>query len=387
LSATLSASPLTSVGLFAGIGGIELGLASSGFQAQLLCEIEPTAKAVLSKRFPEAELVDDVSDLKSIPRVDLLAAGFPCQDLSQAGLTAGIKGKRSGLVNEVFRLVENERAAPTWLLLENVSFMLRLHRGRAMRHLTDELDELGFMWAYRVLDSRAFGLPQRRQRMYLLASRTQDPRPVLFAEDRGQPDDPESAEVACGFCWTEGRGGLGWAADAVPTLKGGSTIGIASPPGIWTMEDEIVTPEIRDAERLQGFASNWTLPASEVDRRNGARWKLVGNAVSVPAARWLGSRIVSPRPYTQGEDEILQSGDSWPIAAWGAEGKAHSVPLSMWPRRARRQHLQDFLRFPTTPLSERATRGFLSRAEEGSLNFQPGFLKAIRRHLKGVASR
>lgn len=380
---SMSASGLTSIGLFAGIGGIERGLASSGFETRLLCEIEPTASAVLARRFQNASLVADVSKLDRIPRVDVLAAGFPCQDLSQAGLTAGIKGERSGLVNEVFRLVEKRQSAPTWLLLENVSFMLQLDRGRAMHHLTEALDDLGFMWAYRVIDSRAFGLPQRRQRMYLLASRTEDPRPVLFADEAGAPVELKREDGrACGFYWTEGKGGLGWAVDAVPTLKGGSTIGIASPPAIWMPDGAIITPEIRDAERLQGFPANWTLPATAINPRKGTRWKLVGNAVSVPAARWVGRNIVSPKRYVQGEDEIIQPGERWPTAAWGARAKAYSVPLSMWPRRVRREPLAEFLRYPTTPLSARAARGFLKRADAGSLKFVPGFLEDVRRHLR-----
>lgn len=104
----------------------------------------------------------------------MVSAGFPCQDLSQAGRTVGIDGSRSGLVDHAFRLVRRTQG-PRWLLLENIPFMLKLDRGRAMRHLTAELEDMGYRWAYRVVDTRAFGLPQRRQRVILLASRTEDP--------------------------------------------------------------------------------------------------------------------------------------------------------------------------------------------------------------------
>ena len=102
-----------------------------------------------------------------------------------------------------------------------------------MRYLADELEARGYCWAYRLVDTRAFGLPQRRQRVILIASKTEDPRTVLFADD-AEPFDPGfSPNRWCGFYWTEGSRGLGWAVDAVPTLKGGSTIGIPSPPAIW----------------------------------------------------------------------------------------------------------------------------------------------------------
>ena len=171
------------VGLFAGIGGLELGLAEHGWRSELLCEIDPGAQAVLAARFRGVALHADVTTLRALPPgTELVAAGFPCQDLSQAGRTAGIRGARSGLVDEVFRLVKRKRG-PRWLLIENVPFMLQLGQGAAMRHITDALAALGYTWAYRLVDARAFGLPQRRQRVLMLASRTEDPRTVLFGED------------------------------------------------------------------------------------------------------------------------------------------------------------------------------------------------------------
>lgn len=252
---------MTVAGLFAGIGGIELGMHQAGHDPVLLCESDRGARRVLERRFPGVPLHGDVRTLKALPPVDLLAAGFPCQDLSQAGRTAGIRGTHSGLVEHVFRLLGARRDGPRWLLIENVSFMLQLDRGRAMRYLVDELEERGFAWAYRVVDTRAFGLPQRRQRVILLASRSEDPRQVLLADDAGEEERPFVPDLWCGFYWTEGTRGLGWAVDAVPTLKGGSTIGIPSPPAIWDpREGTITTPEIRDAERLQGIRCRLDAP-------------------------------------------------------------------------------------------------------------------------------
>src|SRR4051794_1046877 len=125
------ASALTAAGLFAGIGGIETGFHASGIGTELLCEIDSNAQAVLTKRFPDAVLEADIRKLKSLPKVDVVAAGFPCQDLSQAGRTAGISGRQSRLVDDVFRLVSKPRRGPRWLVLENVPFMLQLERGRA----------------------------------------------------------------------------------------------------------------------------------------------------------------------------------------------------------------------------------------------------------------
>lgn len=187
-------------------------------------------------RRPGTTLVRDIKTLaddpKAIPNeVSLVTAGFPCTNLSQAGLTAGIDGNNSGLVRQVFRIL---RARPIpWVIVENVPFMLQLARGKAMDFIVREFEKLGYRWAYRVLDSRSFGVPQRRRRVYLVASLDGDPRDVILSGDAGEPSEPPKESwrgAACGLYWTEGVRGLGWAYDAVPTLKGGSTVGIPSAP-------------------------------------------------------------------------------------------------------------------------------------------------------------
>ena len=368
-------------GLFAGIGGIERGLHRAQHKTVLLCENEPAAKAVLETRFSGIRLHDDVRRLRSLPRdVSLIAAGFPCQDLSQAGMTSGIEGEQSGLVGEVLRLVKKH--STPWVLLENVPFMLQLAQGEAMHVITTAFEKNGYRWAYRVVDSRAFGRPQRRRRVYFLASRVGDPRTVLFADDAGEP--PESDEswrnTACGFYWTEGTRGLGWAIDATPTLKGGSGLGIPSPPAIVMPDGRIVTPHICDAERLQGFPKNWTLPAERV-AKPGMRWKLVGNAVGVDAAVWIGRRLARPRIPIDYETTPLTDHRHWPAAAWNVGRGRERVAASEWPQRLPYHSLEAFLRLPPKPLSLKAASGFLQRAEQSRLRFQEGFLDALRAHI------
>jgi DNA (cytosine-5)-methyltransferase 1 len=376
---------LTVAGLFAGIGGIELGLHRAGHTTAMLCEIDAGAQRVLQEHFPGVDIASDVREIDALPDVDLVAAGFPCQDLSQAGRTAGIGGRNSGLVDEVFRLVEGASSPPRWLLLENVPFMLQLDRGGAMRYLARRLSDLGFSWAYRVVDTRSFGLPQRRQRVLLLASKDADPREILFHGDAGERDFDADGR-ACGFYWTEGVRGLGWAVDAIPTLKGGSTIGIPSAPAIRMPDGRIVTPDLRDAERLQGFDADWTAtaPSDNARRSQGHRWKLVGNAVSVPVAAWVGERLLDPRPYDGADDPELAPGSPWPKAAWGSGGKVYASPTSPWPTHRPYQHLDEFLDFEPTPLSVKATRGVLTRTERSSLRFPEGFLDDVAAHLDAV---
>jgi DNA (cytosine-5)-methyltransferase 1 len=370
------------VGLFAGIGGFELGLQQAGFHASLLCDVLPASRAVLQARFPLVAYHDDVTTLKAVPQgTEVLCAGFPCQDLSQAGRTAGLSGNRSGLIGEVFRLLRRQRV-PT-VVVENVPFMLQLNGGSAMRAIIDEFEQLGYRWAYRVVDSFGFGLPQRRERVFLVASTSIDPAGVLFADNK-PVERPKTAigRVAHGFYWTEGLGGLGWAVDAVPTLKNGSTIGIPSPPAILMPDGRVIKPGIRDVERMQGFDADWTRPAENVGR-SSARWALVGSAVSVPVARWIGERLKNPGASRIDASRMeFAAGGRVPRAACFDGLRRFAIEIGADPVGIRPIGLVEFLQDKTGQqlLSLKATMGFLGRTERAKLRFEPGFLEAVRRH-------
>ncbi len=369
-------------GLFAGIGGFELGMHRAGHETELVCDIVPAARAVLAAHFPDAEYRDDIVKLKSLPKaVDLVCAGFPCQDLSQAGRTAGLGGQRSGLIGEVFRLLTRRRV-PT-VVVENVPFMLQLSGGDAMRAIVDEFERLGYRWAYRVVDTYSFGLPQRRERVYLVASKELDPATVLLSDDSPLVR-PRTAldRFAHGFYWTEGLGGLGWAVDAVPTLKNGSTIGIPSPPAVLMPDGRLIKPGIRDGERLQGFDQDWTLPAEAVTR-GSMRWSLVGNAVSVPVAEWVGRRLADPGSYEQGRDRQMSAAGKLPRAARYDGRRRFAVDISADPLGLRPPPLAEFLTdFEGQQLlSLKATHGFLSRTRRAKLRFEPGFIESVEKHL------
>lgn len=369
------------VSLFTGIGGFDLGLKKHCGEVRLMCEIDPAARAVLRARFPDTEIAEDVTDLREIPAgTSLLAMGFPCQDLSQVGTRAGISGRSSGIVWTALKLIR--RTPPPALLIENVPFMLQLARGEAIRRLTNELRQIGYRWAYRIVDARAFGLPQRRPRVFLYAVLEGDPRAVLLSEDAGATPEPRANghRSPIGFYWTEGNRGLGTAFDGVPPLKGGSGFGIPSSPAILMPDGRVVTLHIRDAERLQGFPSGWT-SAAEAVTRPGVRWRLVGNAVNVRVAEWLASRVVKPKPYLGTGDEPLQRGARWPNAAYNIDGITYVSSASPRPVERAAKDIASFISDDSPLLSVKATRGISKRLRSSGLRTPDGFLEALDAHI------
>lgn len=151
--------------LFAGIGGIELGLEmTEGFKTLWQVEIDSYAQKVLRLRFPESELFEDVRLVgkDNLKRVDLLCGGFPCQDISNAGKRKGIEGERSGLWSEFFRIICEIR--PRYVLVENVAALL----GRGFGRVLGDLASCGYDAEWDCLPSAAFGAPHLRDRLFLV---------------------------------------------------------------------------------------------------------------------------------------------------------------------------------------------------------------------------
>ena len=115
------------------------------------------------------------------------------------------------------------------------------------------------------------------------------------------------------------------------------------------------------------------------------RWRLLGNAVSVPVAEWIGGRLIEPGHYDVGDDAPLDPNGSWPGAAWNMdgsrEGRRVATGVTEYPVRRRRGRISAFATEHWPNLSERALRGFARRAREGRLTYPPGFLKALEANL------
>jgi DNA (cytosine-5)-methyltransferase 1 len=153
--------------MFAGIGGIDLGFERCGMKCRWQVEIDKYANRVLEKHWPNVERWGDVRtfppDSSSKWKVDVIAGGFPCQDISVAGKGAGLNGERSGLFFEIIRLARQLR--PRAIVLENVSALLIRGMGDVLR----ELAAIGFDAEWHCIPAAAVGAPHRRDRVFIIA--------------------------------------------------------------------------------------------------------------------------------------------------------------------------------------------------------------------------
>ena len=154
--------------LFAGIGGLDLGLERAGMECRWQVEINPFCQKVLAKHWPNVRRYGDITQLTGdeLERVDLVCGGFPCQDLSQAGKRAGIEGSRSGLWFDYARLLGILR--PRYVLIENVAGLLV---DAAMRRVVGELARLGYVGLWQSLRASDFGASHQRKRIFVVAYR------------------------------------------------------------------------------------------------------------------------------------------------------------------------------------------------------------------------
>ena len=205
--------------LFSGIGGIDLGLERAGMECVWQCEIDEYRRRVLAHHWPNVERFDDVRTVRGsgysecgpswqeltkrrwdgyLDSVDLICAGVPCQDVSVAGRRAGLAGERTGLFFEFVRILGELR--PRWFLFENVPGLLSSPPARPGADFTvvlSRLAELGYGLAWRILDSRYFGVPQRRRRVYVVGylGRPDCAAAVLFEPQSGAGDSQAGREA------------------------------------------------------------------------------------------------------------------------------------------------------------------------------------------------
>jgi DNA (cytosine-5)-methyltransferase 1 len=184
--------------LFAGIGGFDLGFLRAGFEVAWCVEFDKNAQAVLRARFPDAKIYGDIREVDEtkLERVDVICGGFPCQDVSVAGKRVGLAGQRTGLFYDAIRIVRHIN--PSVLVLENVPGLLSSNHGLDFAAV---LREVGEGWdceevAWRVLDSQYFGVAQRRNRVFIVASTAIGHAEQILALNESVCGDPPTRRAA-----------------------------------------------------------------------------------------------------------------------------------------------------------------------------------------------
>jgi DNA (cytosine-5)-methyltransferase 1 len=152
--------------LFSGIGGFSLGLERAGMTTVAFCEIDPICRKVLKKHWPNVPVFEDVSTLTKDcinANIDVIAGGFPCQDISLAGRGAGLAGERSGLWFQYHRLIKEIQ--PRYAVIENVSAL----RSRGLDEVLRSLAEIGYDAEWHCIPASAVGAPHQRDRIWIVA--------------------------------------------------------------------------------------------------------------------------------------------------------------------------------------------------------------------------
>ena len=277
-----------------------------GFKPIAFSEIEPFPRAVLAYHYPNVPLHGDFTTITGdqYGPIDLVIGGTPCQDFSIAGQRAGMAGARGNLTLEFVRLLD--RVRPRWVVWENVPGVLSNNGGRDFGTFLGALAELGYGWAYRVLDAQYFGVPQRRRRVFVVGCLgNPNPAAAVLVERESlhrNPPPQRQARSETDLCVTS-RFGSGRNDPTMETYVTGTLMssgaGMERPAGIGS-ETSFLVPVLhrvrrltpRECERLQGFPDDYTLISFRGKPvTDGHRYRAIGNSMAVPVMRWIGQRI------------------------------------------------------------------------------------------------
>lgn len=326
-----------SIELFAGAGGLALGLELAGFEAVLLNEWDKHACATLRANRPDWNVLEgDVSQIDFTPyrgQIDFLSGGFPCQAFSYAGLGKGFNDIRGTMFFEFARAIDEVR--PKVILGENVRGLLKHDSGRTLNTIKQTLSELGYtLIEPKVLNAMNFRVPQKRERIFIVGVRndlahkinwqwpTPHHRPMLMSDalkagelyDSDVPDSPGQcypehkksvlAMVPQGGCWRDLPDDVARAYMKGSYFLGGGKTGMArrlawnepcltltcSPAQNQTERchpDETRPLSVREYARIQTFPDSWQFcgPMNQ-------QYKQIGNAVPVNLAKAMGDELI-----------------------------------------------------------------------------------------------
>lgn len=338
--------PLKYGSVCSGVEAASLAWEGLGWEPVFFSEIEKFPSAVLAERWPHVPNFGDMTKFKEWDvrpgSIDVFVGGTPCQSFSVAGLRGGLDDERGNLALVYARMVDYLR--PRWFVWENVPGVLSSNGGRDFGSILGAFQELGYSFAYRVLDAQYFGVPQRRRRVFVVGhlGDWRGPAVVLFEPESLRRDSQASRKAR--EAAADGTGNRtktnGWPKRIAPTLdcdfatkhgqnnqhirsgsglfvpatafaensrgelrleggdgsrtgaisRGGGKPGQGYPAIASRIGVRRLTPT--ECERLQGFPDGHTLITYKGKLApDGPRYKAIGNSMAVPIMRWIGQRI------------------------------------------------------------------------------------------------
>lgn len=299
------------IDLFSGIGGFALGFQKAGLNIveHFFSEIDKNAINIYKNRFPKAKELGDVTTIRDLSdlrracagKTVIITFGFPCQDLSVGGKGAGLAGVRSGLFFEAIRIVKELK--PQYFIFENVKGLLTNNRGADFVRCLREIADIGLYDCEWQLVNTSWFLPQNRERIYFVGHLRGKSAPKIFPIEIPATENNRSFEkTPRDIKWrpiidvtsaTKSQNGRLMGDDTAFTLT------TRPQQGIFDGENmRILTPLER--ERLQGFPDGWTEYGADGKKiSDSARYKALGNAVSVPLPEIIGKRLLEGEPLCQ----------------------------------------------------------------------------------------
>lgn len=339
--------------LFSGIGGFELGIQQAhesnrdrrnteessvdgGIAASTsinewfgesptcigFSEIDKYATAIYQKHFPNHHNYGDITKINSteLPDFDLLVGGFPCQAFSIAGKRGGFDDTRGTLFFDIARILREKQ--PRLFLLENVKGLLSHDNGNTFKTIISTLDELGYDLQWQVLNSKNHGVPQNRERVFIVGHLRGTRRPEVFpfGESNGKSDEANRKNTSVSVPPITGQGGRNLRGGFISSTSNSGGGGQGAKTGLYRIEGKIRRLTPTECERLQGFPDNWTkhgrqhIPEdyicskcsgekknlhglycehNEIEISDTQRYKTLGNGVTVNVIRDIMSRILT----------------------------------------------------------------------------------------------
>jgi len=315
--------------MFSGIGGFELGIQQSDINTELVgyAEIDKYAISIFEKQFTGVTNYGDATAItaSNLPDFDLLVGGFPCQAFSIAGKQQGFSDTRGTLFFDIARICAEKR--PRYLVLENVKGLLSHDGGQTFQTILRVLADLGYRVEWQVLNSKNFGVPQNRERVFIVGYLGEKSGRQIFPitgtskiftrkiidyevrsvltpqrkkkrqEGRRFKNDGEPSFTLTGqdlhgvmlqqLNKAESQGNRIYDSSGLATTLASQAGGLGAKTGLYHIDTQVRRLTPTECERLQGFPDEWTAGLSDTQR-----YKTLGNAVTVPVVTAVMDQLV-----------------------------------------------------------------------------------------------